>query len=243
MKVHAIGAIAAALALTATTASSSSAVDDPRRIVNGSVATDNPGAVSLFVTDQFGLYGNPNRSLAWCTATLLDADSVLTARSCVDDSGLPLNYLRIGSMRLGGGTTHGASDVVSHGSADLAVITLKKPVSNPNTATLADSAPAVGDTTTVYGWGRTESPAEGMPSKLKKSSSPVTSLSGQDRYGGTAIVTDGGDGSAWMGDEGAPQVNDAGEQVGVYSQGGYDSPQNFASVSDHLDWIKDEAGL
>lgn len=228
MKIRTIGAATAALAITAVLAPAAQAVDEPDRIVGGSVSTQDPGGASLHVRDQ-------GRVKFWCSGSVLDEDSVLTAAHCVNKQE---DHVRVGSLnRSSGGTTHGVASVAVHPSTDLAVLTLATPIANPNAVQLATSDPSVGDTNTLYGWGGTHVSGANPSESLKQANVPVTKVQNG------VITSEVGDGHAIFGDSGGPQLDAAGNQVGVCSNGLPGVNQNYISVATHLDWITTRAGL
>ncbi|WP_018156926.1 S1 family peptidase [Demetria terragena] len=230
MKKFALGAATAALAITGLTVPTASAVDGPDRIVGGTTATSNPGTVALFVNGAYN-----------CTATLLDSNSVLTAKHCIGNGSASALSFRVGSLSKGsGGTIHKASKVTWH-SADLAVATLATPATGAPTVRLATARPAANETNKIFGWGGTtcaEFPPS--PATLKTANVRVQSLT-SDNYGGIAFKSTGINGTAWKGDSGGPQFNAAGQQVGVASTADCYSVQNYTSVPDYRSWITTQA--
>ncbi|WP_156822614.1 S1 family peptidase [Demetria terragena] len=228
MKFRTLTAAAGALAMTAVLAPTAHGVDDPGRIVGGSVSTQDPGAASLHVVIE-------GQVTFWCSASVLDANSILTAAHCVDQKE---DHVRVGSLnKFSGGTKHRVSKVAAHPSTDLAVLTLATPIANPKTVRLATTNPSVGDTNTLYGWGGTTPSGTNDSPVLKQANVPVTNVS-------RGYITSGvGNGYAIFGDSGGPQFDRAGNQVGVCSGGHPGEDQSYVSVSDHLGWIKSNAGL
>ncbi|UFQ19606.1 MULTISPECIES: trypsin-like serine protease [Streptomyces] len=105
-----------------------------------------------------------------CTATMLSARHILTARHCVNTSA---QYtFRIGSTHAySGGTTATAARVTLHASADLAVVKLDRDVTN-TPAKIASTYPQRGSN--VYGWGATckPDPPTAVPRTAGKQASP-----------------------------------------------------------------------
>lgn len=228
MKIRTVAATTAALAMTALAAPSATAVEEPDRIVGGTTASSNPGVVALFLNGSYG-----------CSASLLDSNSVLTAKHCIGNGSASALSFRVGSLQYGsGGTVHKASKVVWH-SADLAVVTLSTPVSGAKAVSLASSRPAQNETNSIWGWGRTS--CNGAASSVLKTANVSVTQMSTDYYGGTAFYSTGINGYAWKGDSGGPQFNSAGQQVGVASTANCAGNQTYTSVPDYRSWILSQA--
>ncbi|YAL84620.1 S1 family peptidase [Dermacoccaceae bacterium W4C1] len=222
-------AAAAATAVLGVMAPAGHAVEGNDRIVGGSEATTDVGAVSL--TDDSGQF--------FCSGSLIAEDKVLTAKHCTDSSGTAFSA-RVGSLSSSsGGTVHDVTSVETQN--DVAVVTLATPATGATVVELAENEPSVGDDNELFGWGRTGYSDPASP-VLKTTTVPVLSTDEVDAFDGPAIQTGVGDGHAWKGDSGGPQFAD-GKQVGVCSIGSYGQWQNYASVPANLDFIKAEAGL
>ncbi|YAL83208.1 S1 family peptidase [Dermacoccaceae bacterium W4C1] len=224
-----LSTVAVAATLAAGLAPAAQAVDHDR-IVGGSEATSDVGAVSLGQTDDF--------SSSFCSATLLTETKVLTAKHCTD--AVDEFWVRVGSLANGsGGTVIKAASVASQN--DVSVVTLAEPATGATTVELSDTEPSVGDENQIFGWGRTDE--NGPVSPVLKTADVEVSGFTTDAFGGRAISSDGINGSAWKGDSGGPQFAD-GKQVGVASTASYVGQyQNYASVPENFDFITNEAGL
>lgn len=198
-------------------------------IIGGSTVTSDMGAVALVQSSS---------SDSFCSASLLSATKVLTAKHCTD--AVDSFQVRVGSLQdASGGTLHGISKVQTHN--DVSVVTLSSAATGAKTVSLGTADPKVGDTNTIYGWGRTSYDGPGATS-LKKANVKVTSLSAQDAFGGRSIQSSKGDGVAWKGDSGGPQLAN-GKQVGVASLADGSTTQIYASVAENLSFIRSAAGL
>ncbi|WP_018156925.1 S1 family peptidase [Demetria terragena] len=236
MKTRILGAATAALAATALAAPAAQAVDGPDRIVGGSASTSSPGAAALHVISP-----RTGQEVFGCSASMLSPTKVLTARHCTD--GYQETHVRVGSLnRSSGGTKHNVASVVEHPSTDLAILTLATPASGTKTVKLATADPQVGETNTLYGWGRTAFESDSSP-VLKQANVPVQGTNSTPAYGGKGIKSGVGNGHAWKGDSGGPQFNAAGQQVGVCSIGGFGVYQVYVSVANYRSWITSNAGL
>lgn len=237
MKCRTLSAATGMLVMTAVAAPTAQSVEnEPGRIVGGTVSTSSPAAAAMYRWDSA-----ESRMKFACTSTMLSETKVLTARHCVD--GVDERFVRVGSLKhASGGTTHDIKSAVMHPSADLAVLTLATAATDAKTTKLASTNPTKGDTTTLYGWGRT-SYSSGPSPDLKQTNVPVLSTTSSDNYGGSGIQSGVGDGHAWRGDSGGPQLNAAGEQVGVCSIGSFGNWQVYTSVAKYLPWIKEQGGL
>ncbi|WP_018156927.1 S1 family peptidase [Demetria terragena] len=241
MKVRPLGAAASVIALTALLAPTADAVDKPDRIIDGTIATSTQGSVALHAKDVTGIVGPAGDVIFKCSASLVDADTVLTARHCVDDDRFPTDHLRVGSLkRASGGTVHQPSKIEIHPGADLAVITLETPAQGAPTVTLTSERPPIGETNPIYGWGKT-SCSEPEPSPVLKTANVRFTGITSDYYGGIALGSTGINGTAWQGDSGGPQFGASGEQVGVASTAICSETQAYTSVADYRTWITDRA--
>jgi secreted trypsin-like serine protease len=69
----------------------------------------------------------------------------------------------------------------------------------------------------------------------------VTSVEGEDGYGGRGVESKVDSGGPGYGDSGGPQMYE-GRVVGVCSWGDYTN-QVYASVAAHRDWIRETTGI
>ena len=222
------GAVLAAGLITAPAAQAATARP---HIIGGSTASDAPwGAQVYWSTQGFA-----------CSGTIIAAQWVLTARHCLNTSGM---YVRVGSLNLGQGTQAAVDSTAVAPSGDILLLHLVNPV-NATYITLGSADPAVGDTNQIYGWGRTQ--GSNPPSPVLKTANVTVTGTSTDAFSGPAIASQGVDGSAWHGDSGGPEIA-GGVQVGVCSTGqnsGSDvnGTQNYASVANSRAWIQQIAGV
>lgn len=204
-------------------------------IIGGGTVDSAPWGAQIFwddVTDNGGFE---------CSGTIISAEWVLTAQHCLNAPGM---HVKVGDVALGSGTESAVDQQEASPNGDMALLHLATPVETTYVQ-LADTAPAVGDTNQIYGWGRTEGDSPPSPT-LKTADVEVTGTS-TDAFGGEAIASKGVSGAAWHGDSGGPEM--AGDvQVGVCSTGensGSDpnGTQNYASVASNRQWITDTAGV
>ncbi|HEX3789068.1 MAG TPA: trypsin-like serine protease [Pseudonocardiaceae bacterium] len=197
-------------------------------IIGGGNATNAPWAAQVY-WDDLGFE---------CSGTLVAARWVLTAGHCVTDGGMTV---KVGSLRLGGGTAVTIDDKQLDPAGDLALLHLAEPV-QAGYVQLADTDPAVGSTNEIYGWGKTSSDS-GPARQLRTAKVQVTDLDCVDGKQGKAICSTGVDGTAYNGDSGGPEMAD-GVEVGVCSTGDEEAKsQQYASVAAGRDWIRQTANV
>ncbi|MBW5420086.1 trypsin-like serine protease [Streptomyces sp. BG9H] len=174
-----------------------------------------------------------------CTATLVSARHILTAKHCVDRSA---QYtFRIGSTYASsGGTMAAAARVTLHPSADLAMVRLDRDVTL-TPAKIASTYPQTGTNVSVYGWGATcrDNESTCQSPVLKTAAMRMTGLT-TDHYGGTAIALQGVDGVAAGGDSGGPAMV-GGTVVGVASTSDRQSRSNYTATAAYTNWIQSAA--
>ncbi|GGK26404.1 serine protease [Pilimelia terevasa] len=228
---HLCGALAAGLlAIPALAHAAPAAEPAPaNRIIDGEEVADAPWAAALFKNGSFS-----------CSGSVIGAEWVLTAQHCVGNTGASSGLtVKVGKVRHAEGEViEVAQQTVRH---DLAVLKLKKPVSNPVLVRLASADPATNSENSLYGWGRTCRDCPASP-VLKTARVKVTSTSAKDGKGGPGIRTGRVNGLAWKGDSGGPQMYN-GEQVGVCSVGDGSSYQIYGSVAASREWIRSVAGV
>ncbi|MGW7096291.1 trypsin-like serine protease [Streptomyces sp. NPDC054874] len=193
-----------------------------------------------------------------CSATLVDAEWLLTAASCFADdpavslavpAGAPQKKTTavIGRSDLSGtqGAERGVVELVPRTDRDVVLARLNRPVTDVTPATLATAAPAAGAELTFAGYGRTKT--EWAPLQLHTGTYTVNAATA------TGADVTGKDGqAACMGDTGGP-VLDGGKLVGLNSQSyqggclGVDEAQTstagvIARVDDLSAWVKDQVG-
>jgi hypothetical protein len=197
----------------------------PDNIIGGSTVASAPWAAAVFSNGSFT-----------CSGTIISANYVLTARHCISGT----MSVRVGSVsRTSGGVTRTVSSTTT--SNDLALMRLSSSVST-SYMPLSSAYPAVGSTSSIYGWGQTCYSGCGASTTLKTATVRVTSTNVTDAYGGRAIGSTAINGNAWRGDSGGPQVYN-GAQVGVASTADGQSRQYYASVAYNRAWITSVAGV
>ncbi len=191
----------------------------------------------------------------FCGASLVKANWVVTAKHCVQGSSPSSIRTRIGTTnRTSGGTVTGASRIITHPSADLAVVQLNTSVSQAPIAISAASGP-VGTATRIIGWGQT-CPVRGgcgAPVTLQELN---TSIVADSRCSGIAAASEictnntGGNKGACYGDSGGPQVKSVSgrwELIGATSRSGggatcATAPSIYADVSYYRSWVSSNVG-
>jgi secreted trypsin-like serine protease len=147
----------------------------------------------------------------------------------------------VGGSRLGQGTPAKVVRKHTQPDGDLALLRLDHPIQTTYVAlaTADSSAPAVDE---IYGWGRTDQGTNPSP-RLKVATVIVTREPCWDAFGGHAICSRAGDGIAFNGDSGGPQLH-GGVQVGVCSTGDEQfRTQQYSSVAKGRSWIRATAGV
>ncbi|GAB3509922.1 S1 family peptidase [Amycolatopsis cihanbeyliensis] len=198
-------------------------------IIDGSFTESAPWSARLYQDGSDG----------YCTATVLSAEWILTARHCI--GGEHRWGFRIGDIEHARGEYVDAAPggVTVHEQADLALVRLSRPV-EAETVTLGTAADvAAGDTVTIHGWGRTEQDRQSP--RLKNARLRVTDTAATDAYGGRAIDATRIDGVCAMGDSGGPMFAANGRQVGVLSTGGAATCQ-YTHLGAFHDWIDSVTG-
>jgi Trypsin len=130
------------------------AADGPQRIIGGTVAN----------SSQFKNVGVlKERTFKFCTGTLIAPNWVLTAGHCCE--GITPSQLRRFSFEVGGRNYDWSATYIhptyNFPDGDIALIKLKKNVTGVTPAVLRTTAPRVGDTMTIVGFGLTGTGASG----------------------------------------------------------------------------------
>jgi hypothetical protein len=164
-----------------------------------------------------------------CSGALIDPEWVATSAACFAEAGQPVpsgppalaTTVTVGRAELGsaaGGQVRRVVDVVPHPGRDLALAKLATPVSDVAPVPLGTTAPAVGETLQVAGYGRTAT--AWVPDRLHTAALTVQSVGGTTiDLAGSAAAPAG----ICMGDAGGPALRARGsgvELVGLHSASG-----------------------
>jgi len=228
-----VGLALLAAAPVAATASTVEPTTVTPRIIDGQVASSGPWAARLFVNGQEN-----------CSATIIAPSWILTARHCVSGGGT--YTFRIGSLdQTSGGTMATGINIVTHSSADIALVQLNAPVSATYSPLGTASDVSVGQTVQVYGWGATctNQPEINCQSRLLKYANVrVSSTSCSDYIGGVAVCANRIDGITAGGDSGGPMFA-SGRQVGVASTSDRATFTAYNNITQYRSWIQSIAGV
>ncbi|MEU4568610.1 snapalysin family zinc-dependent metalloprotease [Micromonospora sp. NPDC023956] len=186
-----------------------------------------------------------------CTATLIKANWVVTAKHCPTPASV-----RVGSInRTSGGTVVGVSRAVNHPSIDVKLFQLASSVSYAP-AVIPTTSGAVGTATRIIGWGQT-CPTRGCGSAPTVAHELDTSIVADTRCSGInatyEICTNNtnGNAGACYGDSGGPQVrkvNGVWNLIGATSRAGNNNPTCATGPSIYGDlpsirtWINTQVG-
>ncbi|PWW60296.1 S1 family peptidase [Actinokineospora spheciospongiae] len=183
-------------------------------IIGGGYAQTGPWAVAIMVN------GAQN-----CSGSIVAARWVITAKHCANSA----NRFLIGSTDRNAGQSRTAVRSVSHPSADLILYQINSPVSTTYAA-LTTTAPAVGSSEQVYGFGRTESARDSR--YLKVATMRITGRSS------SFIDATQGNGYTGPGDSGGP-VFQNGRLIGVHSYGNTSAgTSGHVNVYTYRQWIQ-----
>jgi len=230
--------IGAALALVTAAPQATAAPPEPGggatpMIIGGGNAANAPWAARLFVNGQQN-----------CTATIIAAQYILTAKHCVSSSG---SYsFRIGSLdQTSGGTVANGVAITRHSRADIAIVRLDRSVSATYSPLGTASDVYVDQTVQVYGWGAT---CTGQPEincqsrYLKYADVRVRQVNCRDYTGGVAICARRINGITAGGDSGGPMFA-SGRQVGVASTSDRANNTAYTNITSYRSWISSVAGV
>ncbi|PVI00574.1 putative trypsin [Periconia macrospinosa] len=196
----------------------------------------------------------------WCGGSLLNANTVITAGHCVDDSASNPNTVRAGSLLwASGGVTSTVSQYIINpkyvgNDNDIAILKLSTPIPEGNGIAYVKlpgngTDPVANTSSTVAGWGDlTESGSS--PADLRYVDVPIVSRTTcKSQYGSSAItnnmvcaaVPEGGKDSC-QGDSGGPLIETGTNTlIGIVSWGRGCARRGFAGVytrvSTQLDFI------
>ncbi|MFC5291337.1 S1 family peptidase [Actinokineospora guangxiensis] len=223
--------LGAAPAATAAPAAPPADFDVQPLIIGGGNASNAPWAARLFTNGR-----------ETCSASIIAPTYILTARHCVDGSGISF---RVGSLdQHSGGTLVNAVQIYRH-SSDLAIARIDRSISTTYAPLGTTSHVAVGQNVQIYGWGATSrcgSEINCQARYLKVGTVRVTSTTASDAYGGLAIRATRVDAIAAGGDSGGPMFSN-GRQVGVASTSDRVSVTNYTNVTRYRSWIQSIAGV
>ncbi|MFC3898077.1 S1 family peptidase [Lentzea rhizosphaerae] len=246
---------AIAVAAGALLASAASATAAPTPTTDGEMGTMIVGGTNATQVYSWMVSLQSTSGSHFCGGTLIKANWVVTAKHCVQGSSPSSIRTRIGTTnRTSGGTVTGASRIVNHPSADLALVQLNTSVSQAPAPVASVSGP-VGTATRIIGWGQT-CPTRGCgsaPITLQElNTSIVTDSRCSGISGATEICTNntGGNKGACYGDSGGPQVksvNGRWELIGATSRSGggatcATAPSIYVDVPAFRSWISQYAG-
>lgn len=246
---------AIAVAAGALLASAAAATAAPAPTADGDMGTMIVGGTNASQVYPFMVSLQSTSGSHFCGASLVKANWVVTAKHCVQGSSAASIRTRIGTTnRTSGGTTTGASRIITHPSADLALVQLNTSVSQAPIAISAASGP-VGTATRIIGWGQTcpVRGACGAPVTLQELN---TSIVADSRCSGISAASEictnntGGNKGACYGDSGGPQVKSVSgrwELIGATSRSGGGStcataPSIYVDVSYYRSWVSTNVG-
>jgi secreted trypsin-like serine protease len=236
-------------------ASAAAATAAPAPTADGEVSPMIVGGTNASQVYPFMVSLQSTSGSHFCGASLVKANWVVTAKHCVQGSSAASIRTRIGTTnRTSGGTTTGASRIITHPSADLALVQLNTSVSQAPIAIPTASGP-VGTATRIIGWGQTcpVRGACGAPVTLQELN---TSIVADSRCSGISAASEictnntGGNKGACYGDSGGPQVKSVGgrwELIGATSRsgGGADcaqAPSIYVDVAYYRSWVSSNVG-
>jgi secreted trypsin-like serine protease len=170
----------------------------------------------------------------WCTGTLVDRYTVLTARHCTSPVVVPLLTAVMGRTHVSGpgGEERSIASVINHPDYDASLLILSEPVDTIRPVKLpavgSDHLIQPGAIGTASGWGVTDNDFPETASRLQKVNVPIYSADAcevihDDGFDRQAEICAGSRGKgACYGDSGGPLLRVVGDeitQVGVVSRG------------------------
>jgi secreted trypsin-like serine protease len=236
-------------------ASAVSATAAPAPTADGDVSPMIVGGTNASQVYPFMVSLQSTSGSHFCGASLVKANWVVTAKHCVQGSSAASIRTRIGTTnRTSGGTVTGATRIITHPSADLAVVQLNTSVSQAPIAISAASGP-VGTATRIIGWGQT-CPVRGgcgAPVTLQELNTSIVADSRCSGISGASEIctnNTGGNKGACYGDSGGPQVKSVSgrwELIGATSRSGGGStcavaPSIYVDVSYYRSWVSSNVG-
>ncbi|WEV26359.1 trypsin-like serine protease [Streptomyces sp. 71268] len=201
------------------------------KIIGGGYAQSGPWAARLFSNGR-----------QTCTATIISANWILTAKHCVTGGGLSF---RIGSLdQTSGGTMANGAQTVTHASSDLALVRLDRSVSATYAKLGQPGSVQTGQSVQVYGWGATSQCGSEIncQSQFLKVANVTVTGGCRDAYQGQAICARRGNGITAGGDSGGPMMA-GGVQVGVASTSDRQTTTAYTNVTAYRSWIQQVAGV
>ncbi|MEV6241497.1 serine protease [Lentzea sp. NPDC051838] len=246
---------AVVVAAGALLASAAAATAAPAPTGDGDMGTMIVGGTNASQVYPFMVSLQSTSGSHFCGASLVKANWVVTAKHCVQGSSAASIRTRIGTTnRTSGGTTTGASRIITHPSADLAVVQLNTSVSQAPIAISTASGP-VGTATRIIGWGQT-CPTRGCGSAPITLQELNTSIVADSRCSGISAASEictnntGGNKGACYGDSGGPQVKSVGgrwELIGATSRSGggatcATAPSIYVDVAYYRSWVSTNVG-
>jgi secreted trypsin-like serine protease len=234
-KALAVVATTAALSVCSVGVANAAQPSAQPNIIGGSTVSSAPWGAQIYWNNVTTFGGFE------CSGSIIAPQWVITAQHCLNSPGM---HVKVGSVTFGQGTNAAVDRQVASPNGDIALLHLSTAV-NTTFMKLGTGNPPTGATNQIYGWGRTQGNSP-PASQLKTANVRVTGLS-TDAFGGTAIASQGINGSAWHGDSGGPELYN-GAQVGVCSTGlnsgtNPQGTQNYASIVSSRAWIRSTAGV